>query len=110
MSIGTIVGIISSLLIGKLKSMLNKKGIIDSNGIIGSYLIPGLIAGILSAIFHAAKPPTYSSNYNPRSGIDSSMSYLKQGGMQLAGVFISIGCGILTGIISGFLMKIVNKR
>jgi hypothetical protein len=54
MGMGTFTGIVSALLIGKAKAKLNAKGVVDSNGVIGSYLMPGLIAGILSAIFHAA--------------------------------------------------------
>ncbi len=69
MGIGTITSFISSLLISKLKLKMNKNGIKDSNGIFASYLIPGLIAGILSAIFHANGAQNYSTYYTANTNI-----------------------------------------
>lgn len=48
---------------------MNKNGIKDSNGIFASYLIPGLIAGILSAIFHANGAQNYSTYYTANTNI-----------------------------------------
>lgn len=51
--IGMLTGFVCSLMISKFKSKLNEDGVRDTNGVLFSYLIPGLIAGVLSAIFQA---------------------------------------------------------
>lgn len=87
---------------------MNKNGIRDSNGIFGSYLIPGLIAGILSAIFQANGANNYSTNY--LANTDPSRTTFSQGGIQVAGFSIAIGLGIFAGLISGLLMRMFNER
>jgi ammonia channel protein AmtB len=102
MGIGTGTSIICALLIDKLKIKMNEKGVKDSNGVVGSYLIPGLIAGILSAIFHApGVSPSYSNSDN---------SFGAWGGIQVAGFVIAIGLGLFAGAVSGILMRIFNSR
>lgn len=50
---GTGTGFICSLGILFIKLKMNKNGICDTNGILFSYMVPGLISGVLSAIFQA---------------------------------------------------------
>jgi hypothetical protein len=100
---GTITGVFSALLIAKIKAKVNEKGIIDSNGIIGSYLIPGFVAGILSAIFHAVAPKDYGGYITPYP-----IPNLKQGGIQFAGVVIALILGTFSGLVSGFIMRKFN--
>lgn len=86
---------------------MNKKGVIDSNGVISKFLIPGIIAGVLSAIFHASGA---QSNDNYQANADSTRTRFEQGGIQVAGFFIAIVLGALAGIISGLFIKCTNKR
>ena len=86
---------------------MNHKGIRDSNGAVSSYLIPGLFAGILSAIFHANGAMSY---FNYTANFDLVRDKYNQGGIQVAGIAIAIGIGIFGGLVVGGLMKMVNKR
>lgn len=74
-----------------------------------SYLIPGLIAGVLSAIFQARGfVIDYLTRYSGNA--ESARTRFQQGGIQIAGLAIAAGVGIFAGVISGVLMKIVNHR
>lgn len=107
MGIGCIVSIICGLGISLIKISMNQKGIRDSNGVLSSYLIPGLIAGILSAIFQANGAQAYG---NYIANTDPDRTRFQQGGIQVAGIFIALGLGIFAGLISGLLIKACNKR
>lgn len=107
MGIGTIVGFLCALLTSKLKAKMNEKGVVDSNGVLSSYLVPGLIAGILSAIFHAngaESSALYKANF------DTNRTRFQQGGIQVAGFFIAIGLGIFAGVIIGLLSRAAGSR
>jgi ammonia channel protein AmtB len=110
LGIGTLTSIISALLIDKLKFAMNTTGVRDSNGIVGSYLIPGLIAGILSAIFQAKGAELMGSSDAAKANTDPGRSKYVQGGFQAAGFVIAIVLGSFAGIAIGFLMRIFNKR
>lgn len=104
-----LTGLLCSLLAAKAKTNMNAKGIVDSNGVLVTYLIPGLIAAILSAIFQAV---AYKWEYDStsRQNKDGVRTTFEQGGIQIAGLAISLGLGIFVGIISGIFMKIFNNR
>jgi hypothetical protein len=72
-------------------------------------MIPGLIAGILSAIFQANGNNNMNGSYNINNK-DPTLNQLQQGGIQLAGLGIAIGCGLFVGIVSGIIMKIFNRE
>lgn len=95
------------MLISKFKYSFNKNGVKDTNGIIGSFLVPGIIAGIFSAVFQAGLN-TNDGNYNPDQR--THRTRFAQGGMQIAGLALAIGLGIFTGLISGVFMGCFNKR
>lgn len=107
--IGVITGLICSLLAAKAKASMNEKGVADSNGVLVTYLIPGLIAAILSAIFQAV---SYKYEYDTTSRLNRDIyrTTFEQGGIQIAGLAISLGLGIFVGVISGIFMKIFNSR
>lgn len=107
--IGVLTGLLCSLLIAKAKTSMNAKGVVDSNGVLVTYLIPGLIAAILSAIFQAV---AYKWEYDTtsRQNKDGARTTFEQGGIQIAGLAISLGLGIFVGIISGIFMRIFNNR
>ena len=104
MGVGCGTSIISALLISKFKHHFNKNGIKDTNGVIGSYLVPGFIAGLLSAMFHA------SLDGNKIANGDSTRTRFAQGGIQIAGLGIAIGLGIFAGTLSGIFMRCFNNR
>ena len=52
--LGTIAGFISTILNAKFMTWINNNGIIDLNGTITSYLFPGIISSIASAIIIGA--------------------------------------------------------
>lgn len=72
-----------------------------------SYLVPGICAGILSAIFQANGAWSFG-NYAPNA--DTARTRYTNGGIQVAGLFIALGLGIFAGLISGLLMKACNQR
>ncbi len=65
---------------------LRKIGIYDVAGVFNLHGIPGMIGGLISAIFRQA----YIDN---------------RGGVQVAGTFISIGIGLFGGLIVGVCIK-----
>lgn len=107
MGIGTICSFVCALLTSTQKMKMNAKGVVDSNGVLSSYLIPGLMAGVLSAIFQA-NGAEGSTVYN--SNFDTSRTRFQQGGIQVAGLFIAIGLGIFAGVVAGLLSRAVSSR
>lgn len=73
--------------------------------------IPGVLGGLISAIICAiyAYPSTLSgftltSAEYPYLEVLQATPY-KQGGLQVAGTFTSIGIGLVTGMISGLIIR-----
>lgn len=88
---------------------MNKNGICDTNGILFSYMVPGLISGVLSAIFQAKGFNQYTGNFAGNFDRSQRTTY-GQGAIQVAGFGIAIGCGIFAGVVSALLMKFTNQR
>ena len=109
--IGVMGGAVSTLCFHNLSpKLLDCIGLYDTCGIHNLHGIPGLMGGIWSAIVVAS--------YN--SGVDegiramysngnflfpASNSFLKQGGIQIAGTFCSLGMSILFGYIAGLFVS-----
>jgi hypothetical protein len=116
LGVGTITGFLSVVLIHYLKHRVNKSGVIDTHGTIFAFMIPGVLASIISAVVQATNPPSiifftssttqiiYETN---RSG---ERNNIQQGGFQIVGMLISIGIAIVAGISSGIFMRIFNKN
>lgn len=104
-AIGFIAGAVSATGYYYLSDILADYGIYDTCGVHNLHGMPGLIGGLASAIFVAAYNSTSLdiAGDNPLDFGDDDR-YIRQGGLQIAGIFISIGIGIITGIISGLLM------
>jgi ammonium transporter Rh len=112
--IGAFIGIISTLCFQYLTPKLEEKlGLFDTCGIHNLHGLPGLIGGILSAVVVATYK--YTANWDPTaitSGNFPEISIItadpyKQGALQIAGTFVSMGLGITFGIIAGFFMKCI---
>lgn len=114
-TIGFLIGIVSTVALHYLTPYLEKKfGLFDSCGIHSTFGLPGLIGGILSAIAAAsfAYPSAYdayglSDTYFPFYSTLVNSPY-KQGGLQLAATFTSLGFGVASAIVSGILVRMVH--
>ena len=106
MLIGMLSGIITTALNTRKRS-LNSKGVIDSLGSIFLFLIPSALGGAYSAILFATSEygPLNDQNYRQADG---GSSRWRHGGMQMAGLGITIGIGLVFGAIIGLFMKFFN--
>jgi ammonium transporter Rh len=106
--IGFTTGIISTLGFHNLTPILLKLiGLYDTCGIHNLHGIPGLLGGIWSAIvvawYNIGYDSTIAASYSTKTMCNITNSFLKQGGLQIAGTFTSLGMGIGFGIIAGFI-------
>jgi hypothetical protein len=73
--------------------------------------IPGVIGGLVSAVVAAVyKWPSTVDAFTPTSDTFPQIGTLlsspyKQGGLQVATLFCSLGIGIVTAIVSGVVLK-----
>lgn len=86
---------------------MNAKGVTVSLAYIDRFIIPGLFCGFLSAILMAISQGNDGSYIQQRF---AGRSNIGQGGMQLAGIGLSIAIGIVAGILIGLLYKIINRN
>jgi ammonium transporter Rh len=103
-AIGFISGAVSATGYYYLSDFLTDKGIYDTCGIHNLHGMPGIIGGLSSAVFVAAYNSTSLdiAGGNPLDFVNGE--YLRQGGLQVAGTFISLGMGLLTGAIAGLVI------
>lgn len=119
--IGIFGGVVSCLGYRFLQAKLEEWiGLNDTCGVHNLHGMPGVLGGIFSAIAiasYATDPltdtaqqgylPFYSS---PTSGLNRyGRSFYQQGGIQIAGIFISMGIGIGFALIAGFLIRLIYK-
>lgn len=108
LAVGMIGGFLSTYGFYKLIHVFNKIGIYDSVGIAHLHGIPGILAGIASAIFisvYNVTKPNVGTATNDFVGIN----YLHQGGYQILSTLVTIGLGACTGIISGFILNLIYE-
>ncbi len=86
--VGGVGGILSALMYTYGNRILRKFGLVDVAGVIHTFAIPGMLGGILSAIYRAR--------------------YFDRGGIQVAGTFISMGISLAGGLIVGFLIRFLG--
>lgn len=87
---GCFIGVLSCLLFEFVPRVFDKLGIHDVAGVFNLHGIPGMLGGLLSAIIRAV----YVED--------------KKGGLQVAGTFISIGIGLLGGIVVGLITRFLH--
>lgn len=110
LAIGGVAGAISVVGFKKIGPMLmDKIGLYDTCGVHNLHGIPGLIGGISSAIIAACYNLGYDADVASNFGSANIFaavngSFLKQGGLQIAGLFSSVAVGVGFGIISGFII------
>jgi hypothetical protein len=84
---------------------LNQSGVRVSLAYLTRFLIPGIFSGILSAILVAINQGSNGPYKSPFWRDPSS-----QGGMQMAGVGLSIATGIVGGLFVAFLYRSMNRN
>eukprot|EP00331_Platyophrya_macrostoma_P026162 CAMPEP_0176456550 /NCGR_PEP_ID=MMETSP0127-20121128/31355_1 /TAXON_ID=938130 /ORGANISM="Platyophrya macrostoma, Strain WH" /LENGTH=435 /DNA_ID=CAMNT_0017846531 /DNA_START=1 /DNA_END=1308 /DNA_ORIENTATION=+ len=103
--VGCVSGGVSIFGFEKLSGILQRKiGLYDTAGIHNLHGMPGLLGGVISAIFAAAMTPERLGT--PVEDYFFGRSAHLQGGWQIVGTFVSIGIGILGGIFTGLFLKI----
>lgn len=114
LAIGFLCGIVSTLGYQYLSPYLEKKiGLYDTCGVHNLHAMPGLLGGIISAMVAASYYyPSATDAYHITSADFAYYDALisapwKQGGIQIAATFISIGIGIATALVSGFFLRFV---
>lgn len=108
LAVGLIAGGISTLGYAKLTEKLARWHIYDTCGINNLHGMPGLLGGLASAVFISAYNLTPLSIGNAQVDFSSS-AFAWQGGIQVAGTFISLGIGIGTGLVAGGVLYSVYK-
>lgn len=103
--IGCIAGAVSTFGFAKLQSIIeNKFGLHDTCGIHNLHGMPSIIGGIFSVIGAAHK-----QNLDSESEIYESHPH-NAWGYQLAAILITLGFSILTGTLTGYILKLVDGK
>ena len=116
MIIGLLTGVICTVAYSLLEPIAIKYGYHDTFGIIFNHGIAGLLGGILSSIFIAAMELGNMWKVNGEVKKDANLfdrilqryKMHAQGGIQIAGLFISIALAVVGGIIVGYIIKACN--
>lgn len=106
-AIGLFAGALSSIGYIKLSAYLTKMGVYDTCGINNLHGMPAFFGGVFSAIFLGAYNRGTESILGPVSW--ATGDYIKRGGMQMAGVAVSLGISLLTGIITGLFLLLIFR-
>ena len=106
--IGFIGGCLSVLGLWKLKKLLKDKKLEDTFGILYTFGIPGILGGILNSIFMGNFSNSPWQGKEIREFFDFNRTASKQGGIQIAAIFITIGFSGTAGIVIGFIIKTIN--
>ena len=110
--IGFIGGCLSVLGLWFLKKYFKEKKLDDTFGILYTFGIPGLLGGILNSIFmgnftnNSWWPNNDIKYFFFENNIDKTPS--KQGGIQIAAIFITLGFSLISGITLGFIVKLMK--
>jgi ammonium transporter Rh len=107
-AIGLFGGALTTFGFIKLSGWLTKVGIYDVCGVHNLHGLPGFFGGIFGAIFLGAYSTSGTSNILGPVGWISD-NYLVRGGYQMAGVAVSLGIAIVSGIIVGFILWLAFK-
>lgn len=86
---GGLAGILSALMFTYISRVQNKIGLVDVAGVLHTFGIPGIIGGLLSAIYRAR--------------------YFDRGGIQVAGTFISMAISLAGGLVVGIVVRFLGN-
>jgi hypothetical protein len=109
--IGLIVGVLITILNHKLKKPLNNPDVIDTQGVLFTFFVAGLLGGIYSSCLAAVGlyGPTIATSVSTVINVAGlawsplGRDRFSQGGFQIAGTFIALGIGALSAVAVGIL-------
>ena len=107
--IGFIGSTISIIFLWKIKDLLHSIRFEDTIGVLELFAIPGLLGGVVTCIFlgnfsnenawkNEAMTAIFGSNRNKAS---------VQAGLQVSGIFVTLGIALFSGLITGLLAKLM---
>lgn len=99
---GFVTGIVSSFGFAYLSAYLRKKiSLHDTCGVLNLHGMPGVIGGIVSAIVASRLEGNFGSQYSAWQKEGRTPS--TQAGYQLAGLALSLGLAIFSGLVTGYI-------
>ncbi|XP_031505863.1 uncharacterized protein LOC116268287 [Nymphaea colorata] len=113
---GVVIGATAGIIYhpgGSLAIGFSPIGLYDTCGVHNLHAMPGLIGGLVSAVVAASFAYGSATDAYPITATDfPALSALvsapyKQGGLQVAATFTSIGIGIATALIGGIFLRFV---
>ena len=107
--IGFFGGSVSILFLWKIKALLHSVRFEDSIGVLAIFALPGAIGGIMTCIFLGNMDNTHVWEDEAMERIFGSNKGKPavQAGLQVSSIFISLAIAIVSGIVTGFLARIM---
>lgn len=103
MLLGFLAGAISAFGFAKITPFVRAKlGLHDTCGVLYLHCIPGIIGAIVSAIVSDLSDESFGENYHVIF-LKEGRTARQQAGFQLAGLGVTIGIALLSGIFGGFI-------
>ena len=106
--IGFIGGSLSVLGLWKLKKILANHKFEDTFGILFTFGIPGLLGSFLNSIFIGNFKNSTWKSVKIQDLFDIKRSPSKQGGVQIAAIFVTLAFSGLFGIFIGFVLRAIK--
>jgi hypothetical protein len=103
--VGFIIGFLGSIFPSAINEKFNQNGILFTYPHVNRFLIPSIIAVIVSAIIQACK-----NSQNGAFGLNrlSGRTAIMQGGWQIVGMLITIATSLIAGFIIGILYLVLS--
>ncbi len=108
MALGFSGGFIASVAHSVIKKKINKNAVLESNSYIFSFIIPGVLASITSALVQAAANGSLQGV--EQFNMDFGITVEQQGGFQIIGMLLTLAFAIGTGLFIGILVKLGQDR
>ena len=107
--IGIVASTFSILFLWRIKNLLHSIRFEDTIGIFQIFAIPGLLGGIATCIFlgNFDKSSAWETGAMEAIFGNGRDKAAVQAGLQIAGIFVSLGIAIFSGLITGLLAKLL---
>ena len=113
-AIGSFVGFFCGLIHTPVKRWMNDGGVLESNSVIVQFIIPGIIACIMSSILQAINQTSFLINWNNAQTYfhnrDPNRTASGQAGWQLIGFCFSLGSSLLCSVFLGLIFRAIHNR
>jgi ammonium transporter Rh len=107
MIVGGVAGMVSTFGFRMLTPRLERLGLRDTCGVMNLHFLPGFIGGIVSTIAAGARRVDSYQGTEPDVFADPSKEPDDQAGVQFAGLWVSIGFGLVGGAIGGLILAVM---